>query len=181
MIDLRLLGTQTSAFGVDRGTHNHAGLDIVLKNSNIPSVTSGTVTTSGWSDSAGWWVVVKNDDGTTAKYMHMAQRPNVSVGDTVKEGHILGVQGNTGRSRGTHLHFQIEDAAGNAFDPGEYFDNTIGSYGSAAYMESEKQEAQGNFLGSAFGLVGKVIYFVVVVLIIILAVYLFMKAFDIKI
>lgn len=185
MIDLTKLGTITSTFGSQRGSNTHKGIDIVLKNSTIPSVTSGTVQTSGWSDSAGWWVVVKQDDGTTAKYMHMAQKPKVSTGDKVTEGQILGIQGNTGNSRGTHLHFQVENADGTPLSPNTYFMGGYSGYSGSVADWDETQGGLGGFADTsvgdfAMGLVGKVIYFICILLVLVLAAILFMKAFDIN-
>lgn len=183
MINLFDIGTETSAYGAQRGSSTHKGVDIVLKKSTIPSVTSGTVTTAGWSDSAGWWVVVNNDDGTTAKYMHMKQKPDVVVGQTVVEGQPLGVQGNTGHSYGTHLHFQIEQD-GKTLDPKSYFARAgSGSIVSdlSASADAFKAETVGAVGDWAMGIVGKAIYFVAILLVLVLAVILFMKAFDIQI
>lgn len=183
MINLYNLGTETSPYGTQRGSNTHKGVDIVLKKSTIPSVTSGTVSTAGWSDSAGWWVVVRNDDGTTAKYMHMKQKPDVVVGQYVVEGQPLGVQGNTGNSNGTHLHFQIEQD-GKTLDPKSYFSrSTTGSFTSdlSASADAFQHDTAGGVKEIALGLVGKVIYFICILLVLVLAAVLFFKAFDIKI
>jgi len=66
----------------------------------------------GWGWAFGIHVIVDNDafsDGTAglwAGYCHL-NGVNVSVGQRVRQGQLLGTSGNTGRSTGPHLHFQI--------------------------------------------------------------------------
>jgi murein DD-endopeptidase MepM/ murein hydrolase activator NlpD len=67
----------------------------------------------GWGWSFGIHVIVDNDkfkDGTAglwAGYCHL-NGVNVSVGQRVVAGQLLGTSGNTGRSTGPHLHFEIQ-------------------------------------------------------------------------
>lgn len=182
MIDLRELGTITSGYGkrtspTTGASTNHKGLDIVLTDKNIPSVTSGTVSYVGYSNSAGNYIKIKQNDGTTATYMHMASPSSLSVGDKVSEGQTVGIMGNTGISTGTHLHIQFEDDNGTVLDPVAYFETGDGT-NTNWYLESDDT---GGVSGVVLGFVGKIIYFVAILLVIILAVYLFMKAFDIQI
>jgi len=66
----------------------------------------------GWGWAFGIHVIVDNDafsDGTAglwAGYCHL-NGVNVAVGQRVRQGQLLGTSGNTGRSTGPHLHFQI--------------------------------------------------------------------------
>jgi len=66
----------------------------------------------GWGWAFGLHVIVDNDafpDGTAglwAGYCHL-DGVNVAVGQRVRQGQLLGTSGNTGRSTGPHLHFQI--------------------------------------------------------------------------
>ena len=66
----------------------------------------------GWGYAFGIHVIVMNDafaDGTAglwAGYCHLSG-VTVSVGQRVRQGQLVGVSGNTGRSTGPHLHFQI--------------------------------------------------------------------------
>ncbi|HDS09117.1 MAG TPA: M23 family metallopeptidase, partial [Firmicutes bacterium] len=52
-------------------------------------------------------VVINHGYGFTTKYGHL-QKNVVKVGDKVKRGQVIGYRGNTGRSTGTHLHYEIE-------------------------------------------------------------------------
>lgn len=68
---------------------------------------SGMVMIAGWSDSAGYWVVIDHGNGLVTKYMHHS-RVVVSAGEPVKRGQKIGEVGSTGQSTGPHLHFQVE-------------------------------------------------------------------------
>jgi len=92
----------------------HTGIDISGKNANgkpIIASADGQVTVVSYSNgNAGYWVELKHADSKgniwTTRYLHMAQI-NVLVGDTVNKGDVIGAVGNTGRSTGPHLHFEM--------------------------------------------------------------------------
>lgn len=181
MIDLRSDTYKkkiTSGYGqrerpVAGASTNHQGLDIVLKNDNIPAVKTGEVTYVGYSESGGNMVYVTHGDGVTARYLHLAEPSKLSVGDTVTEGQTIGIQGSTGYSTGKHLHIDFK-RGGTTLDPDEYFD----SGGSGAFVATSNDNTGS---GWVMGIVGNIIEFVVILLILVLAVVLFMKAFDIHI
>lgn len=187
MINLLDLGRLTSGFGqrtspTKGASSNHKGIDIVLENDNIPSVKAGTVSYVGYSNSGGNMIFIEQEDGTTAKYMHMANPSTLSVGDTVKEGQTIGTQGNTGVSTGKHLHFQVEGTSG-AIDPEIYLDveSYIANSSHFDHIGENKKENDSGIKGSLLDILGKLLTFIAILLIIVLAVYLFMKAFDISI
>lgn len=99
----------------------HKGVDLANGKAGDPvkAVGSGKVITAAYSKTAGNWVVVQQDDGTVAKYMHMLKAPQVKQGQRVSAGQTLGQVGSTGTSTGNHLHLQIE-RAGTAIDPLQY-------------------------------------------------------------
>lgn len=103
------------------GTDNHTGIDIpAAKNTPIYAAKSGVVTTSTRiKGSYGEYVVVSHSDGTSTLYAHMNSR-NVSKGQTVNQGDVIGYVGSTGRSTGNHLHFEIR-INGSRVDPLDYF------------------------------------------------------------
>jgi murein DD-endopeptidase MepM/ murein hydrolase activator NlpD len=87
----------------------HKGMDIA--NSAAPSVLAadaGTVVVSGWPDNFGYGnrVVIDHGNGYRTLYGHM-QQIYVVAGQTVKRGDAIGKMGSTGRSTGTHLHFEV--------------------------------------------------------------------------
>ena len=111
----------TSSFGWREFTNSyHKGIDLGTGNENIPvyAAAAGTVITAGWSDSAGYWIVIDHGDGLVTKYMHHKEL-YVEEGDYVEKGQQIGLSGSTGRSTGNHLHFQLE-INGAAVDPLPY-------------------------------------------------------------
>lgn len=100
--------------------NNHTGIDIpASKNTNIYAAKSGTVITSTYNSSYGNYVVVSHSDGTSTLYAHMNKR-NATVGQTVKQGDVIGYVGTTGSSTGNHLHFEVR-VNGSRVDPVDYF------------------------------------------------------------
>ncbi len=85
----------------------HTGLDIDGDYScNNYATRAGTVIYSGWRSGYGITVEVDHGDGFVSRYAHHAQN-YVSTGEYVYAGQALGQLGTTGRSTGTHIHFEI--------------------------------------------------------------------------
>ncbi len=87
----------------------HPGDDIA--NNSAPPITAsdgGTVTVAGWPDNYGYGnrVVIDHGNGYQTLYAHLSNI-YVTPGQTVSRGQVLGQMGSTGRSTGTHLHFEI--------------------------------------------------------------------------
>jgi murein DD-endopeptidase MepM/ murein hydrolase activator NlpD len=92
--------------------HFHDGLDIVAGyGSRVASVADGVVAYAGWNpwDEGGraWLMVVSHPDGYVTRYGHLLPGPLARVGQFVRQGEAIGKMGNTGRSTGTHLHFEL--------------------------------------------------------------------------
>ena len=120
----------TSGFGVNRGDHNHGGLDFrANRNALFATENNGVVSKvhNSPDGNAGKYVIVDypRADGTKLRctYMHM-NAVNVSVGQTVNAKDVLGISGNTGHSTGPHLHFETAlvsaDGKEQKIDPREY-------------------------------------------------------------
>ncbi|MFK9120371.1 murein hydrolase activator EnvC family protein [Peribacillus frigoritolerans] len=107
-------GTFTSGYG-SRWGKLHAGIDLANPAADVPIVAAadGTVIRSYYSSSYGNVVFVShNIEGKvyTTLYAHMDSRL-VSNGQSISKGQQIGYMGNTGRSTGKHLHFEIHDGA----------------------------------------------------------------------
>ncbi|SOC08186.1 murein DD-endopeptidase MepM/ murein hydrolase activator NlpD [Ureibacillus xyleni] len=85
----------------------HRGLDIARpSNYNITASDNGVVTFAGWDGTYGQKIVVDHNNGYETVYAHLSEI-KVSVGQVVPQGSIIGIMGSTGRSTGTHLHFEV--------------------------------------------------------------------------
>lgn len=93
----------------------HPGLDISnISGGPIRASDSGTVTVAGWPDASGYGnrVILDHGNGYTTLYAHMSSI-YVSPGQKISKGEVLGMMGSTGRSTGTHLHFEIHKNGAN--------------------------------------------------------------------
>lgn len=110
----------TSHFG-PRRRRFHYGLDLGLPTGEpIYAAFDGVVRFSKYNNSYGHLVVIRHDNGLETYYAHLSKR-HVMPGMRVKAGDIIGLCGNTGRSRGAHLHFEIR-YKGNAMNPENVMD-----------------------------------------------------------
>ena len=105
----------SSHFG-PRWRRFHYGLDLAQPTGEpIYAAFDGTVRISKRNRSYGHLVIIHHENGLETYYAHMSKRL-VKVGDHVKAGDVIGLCGNTGRSFGSHLHFEIR-YQGNAINP----------------------------------------------------------------
>jgi len=121
-------GPVTSEFGPRWGEY-HYGIDIGKRGANVPvvAVADGYVFRSYYSSSYGNVVFVSHViDGQvfTSVYAHLESRL-VGEGQVVSKGQMLGYMGNTGRSTGPHLHFELHKgpwtpSKSNAVNPRNY-------------------------------------------------------------
>lgn len=106
-------------FGAPRsgGTRQHAGLDFAVpEGTPIVAARAGTVVAVGWRGGYGFTVALDHEHGWSTLYAHLQERRVVTPGESVIAGEVVGVSGNTGRSTGPHLHFEIR-RNGEALDP----------------------------------------------------------------
>jgi murein DD-endopeptidase MepM/ murein hydrolase activator NlpD len=102
----------TSGFGYRKDpftghTAFHAGVDIDGKTGDpVFAAGSGIVKEAGFHSERGNYIVIAHRNGIESSYYHL-QKIEVSKGDQVMRGDRIGRLGNTGRSTGSHLHFEI--------------------------------------------------------------------------
>lgn len=87
----------------------HRGLDIATAHGTpVLASDAGKVMVAGWPDNSGYGnrVVIDHGNGYQTWYAHLS-KISVVVGQTVKRGDVVGLEGSTGRSTGPHLHFEI--------------------------------------------------------------------------
>ena len=109
----------TSGRITQRYSWYHRAVDIAnASNPAIIASQKGTVVSAGWNGGGyGNYVVVDHGNGYRTLYAHMVTGSIVvKPGQVVSQGQKLGLMGNTGRSTGTHLHFEIKGPSGN-IDP----------------------------------------------------------------
>ena len=96
----------TSGFGPRWGTM-HYGTDMAARHgSPILATADGTIDFAGWEKGYGKLVKIKHDFGYETRYAHLSKIA-VKVGQRISQGARIGEMGNTGRSTGTHLHYEI--------------------------------------------------------------------------
>ncbi len=127
----------TSPYGMRSDPFNgtrvkHTGIDLVKYDKYpIPSFTNGEVVYAEEGKSGtgyggyGNVVAVKDERGYTHLYGHL-HSISVRKGDKITKGTIVGKQGNTGRSTGSHLHYEVrQNGYGSDVDPGEYLKSYV--------------------------------------------------------
>ena len=97
----------TSNFGFRRGWQFHYGTDTRLKiGDSIHSSFDGMVRIVQRGRAYGNYIVIRHFNGLETVYAHLS-RPLVKVNQIVRAGEVIGLGGNTGRSTGPHLHYEI--------------------------------------------------------------------------
>lgn len=97
-----------------QGIHGYNGIDIAAPiGTDVWAAASGRVVVArgggGWNGGYGNYVVIAHSNGTQTLYGHLSQ-VFVSTGQSVGQGEAIGAVGNTGRSTGSHLHFEVRGA-----------------------------------------------------------------------
>ena len=128
--------TLTSAFGyrihpISGQPHSHTGIDVSAAGGTpIYAAKGGQVIMSEYGSGVNWsygnFVVIDHGDGTTTLYAHMSSRA-VSEGQMVTQGQTIGYVGNTGNSKGNHLHLEVREN-GQRVDPEGCFPGLSNSF-----------------------------------------------------
>ncbi len=108
-------GRITSRFG-----RRHRGLDIAVQYEPVVAAADGRVLFSGGRRCCGYglYVDVQHENGYVTRYAHLSSS-SVRAGDAVAAGATIGMSGDTGRSSGPHLHFELT-WSGYALNPLSY-------------------------------------------------------------
>ncbi|MDO5154550.1 MAG: M23 family metallopeptidase [Eubacteriales bacterium] len=113
----------TSNFGYRWG-RLHAGTDVgVPIGTTVRASRAGKVVTAGWVGGYGNCVMIDHGDGIWTVYGHLSEI-TTSVGSYVEQGQQIALSGNTGRSTGPHLHFEVR-VNGSATDATPYLEGTV--------------------------------------------------------
>jgi murein DD-endopeptidase MepM/ murein hydrolase activator NlpD len=138
----------TSGFGYrydpfNGGTAMHAGVDMAgASGEPIYASADGVVQQAGRSGGYGNLVEVSHGKGIDTRYAHLSSIV-VKPGERVRQGQLIGKMGSTGRSTGTHLHFEIR-VDGRAVNPRPFLD-------ASAYVLAAQSEAGEAMAGQDFG------------------------------
>jgi len=96
-----------------QGIHGYNAVDLAGSiGTPIRAAASGEVIvskSSGWNGGYGNYIVIRHANGVQTLYSHLS-RNDVGVGASVSAGQVIGAMGNTGRSTGPHLHFEVRGA-----------------------------------------------------------------------
>ena len=105
------------SWGAPRAGHTHQGVDLMAEyGTPVVAIVSGTITYSGYGDSAGYWQILSGDDGHSYWYMH--NQTNIVNGGHVEVGQQIATVGDTGNAAGTpHVHFEYHPGGGAAVNP----------------------------------------------------------------
>lgn len=138
----------TSGFGYrydpfNGGTAMHAGVDMAgASGEPIYASADGVVQQAGRSGGYGNLVELSHGKGIDTRYAHLSSIA-VKPGERVRQGQLIGKMGSTGRSTGTHLHFEIR-VDGRAVNPRPFLD-------ASAYVLAAQSEAGQGVAGQDFG------------------------------
>lgn len=119
-------GGIVSGFGnrihpINKVRHVHTGIDFMAKSGTpVVATADGEVVVSGIKGNGyGIHVDINHGYGYVTKYAHLS-KVSVSVGQKIKRGDVIGYTGNTGLSKGPHLHYEIEKN-GQKINPIDFF------------------------------------------------------------
>ena len=102
-------GYRSAIYGLYNSTNWHSGIDIAGTGYGSPiyAANNGVIMNKEWGGSYGNYIQINHNNGYYTLYAHMSGFANVSVGETVTRGQIIGYVGMTGAATGPHLHYEI--------------------------------------------------------------------------
>jgi murein DD-endopeptidase MepM/ murein hydrolase activator NlpD len=104
----------------------HEGVDIAAPaGAPVHVATDGIVMKSGVSGTYGRFVEVAHKDGFRTLYAHLGRDAGLKRGTYVKRGTTVAYVGNSGRSTGSHLHFELRNKAGKPLNPALFMGKTF--------------------------------------------------------
>ena len=129
-LDLSKLGFrlgERAGYSRSRG-RIHAGRDIpIAHGTSLYAITDAVITDVGYDGGYGYYITFVDTNGIEHFYGHLREIPRFKRGQTVSAGTVLGYVGSTGRSTGSHLHWEVSPRIGevgyprkNVIDPIEY-------------------------------------------------------------
>ena len=105
-----------------RGIEFHTGVDFRGNiGDTIRTTANGVVEFVGWRGGYGKTIIILHENDLRTLYAHLSSA-NVVIGQEVSAGEFIGRLGNTGRTTGPHLHYEIIAADGQRIDPAPFFD-----------------------------------------------------------
>ena len=108
----------------------HEGVDIAAPSgAPVRAATDGVVRRSGVSPSYGRFVELVHKDGFHTFYAHLGRDAGLKRGTYVKRGATVAYVGDSGRSTGSHLHFELRDKAGRPLNPALFMGKTFAERG----------------------------------------------------
>jgi murein DD-endopeptidase MepM/ murein hydrolase activator NlpD len=118
----------TALFGsriISKGSKNHKGIDIGCPSgTEVYAIENGTIDIRR-DNGYGLYVTITHSNGVKSLYAHGSKLPaNIKTGVVVSKGDVIMYSGNSGASKGPHLHFEISEN-GNKIDPLPFFSSDI--------------------------------------------------------
>lgn len=100
---------------VSKAKRHHDGIDISAPNNTLIFATmNGWVFSSGYHKGYGNYIIISHGNNFYTLFAHLNYRC-VSIGDYIENGRLIGAVGNTGKSTGNHLHYEIFESKYNAY------------------------------------------------------------------
>lgn len=156
---LPTFGYISSGFGVRHSPFTrrlvfHKGIDFAVQyGSEVYATADGIVTFAGWHNALGRMIAIDHGYGITTRYGHNSKL-TVEVGDEVRRGDVIARAGSTGRSTGSHVHYEVW-VNGRPIDPSQFMfdvpDRSPTDGDTAVAMNPYPRASKSHHLGFAVG------------------------------